>query len=69
MYVCMYVCTGADPRNYNESVLNSKAFNAVNTIENRRLQDMMINSDLKTFLGEGIYIHPTMNVCSIRYYS
>ena len=52
---------GADPRNYNESVLSSKAFNAINTIENRKLQDMMVNSDLKSFLGEG-YIYEDMYV-------
>ena len=57
IYLCMYVHgPGADPRNYNESVLSSKEFNAINTIENRKLQDMMVNSDLKTFLGEGMYV-------------
>jgi len=43
---------GAQPRNYNESILQTKQYNAVNTIEQKGLQDMLLHSNLTQFLGE-----------------
>lgn len=45
--------TGANPRNYNSTVLDSKRYHAVNTIENKKMQETLIYTNLRQFLGEG----------------
>lgn len=41
----------ANPRNYNQSVLDSKKYYAVNTINDIRLQDSLLRKDLSVIMG------------------
>ena len=41
----------ANPRNYNQSVLESKEYYAVNTINDIRLQDSLLRKDLSVIMG------------------
>lgn len=41
----------ANPRNYNQSVLDSKMYYAVNTINDIRLQDSLLRKDLSVIMG------------------
>jgi hypothetical protein len=42
---------GANPRNYNDTIITSKTFYGVNLIENKKLQERLISNDLNDLIG------------------
>lgn len=51
----------ANPRNYNESVIQSRKYFAVNTLDDYRLQDRLLRGNLAELMG-GDDIHTTLMV-------